>query len=67
MLTLGQHFKENPFFSDATLTRKYPLKKGVAPAPEDGTITEQMREFDPEEHLEAVVRPHHAGASLGRM
>ncbi|KAK4688068.1 hypothetical protein P7C73_g2036, partial [Tremellales sp. Uapishka_1] len=40
------HFKENPYFSNSTLSKKFSLREGVQPAPEDGSITQEMRDFD---------------------
>ncbi|RSH94609.1 hypothetical protein EHS25_004413 [Saitozyma podzolica] len=45
------HFRENPFFSNKTLSKKYTLPEGVASAPTDGSVTQEMRDFDPEDDL----------------
>ncbi|WWC97031.1 hypothetical protein V866_003908 [Kwoniella sp. B9012] len=39
------YFKENPYFTNTVLTKKYSLPNGVEPAPKDGTITEELRKF----------------------
>ncbi|GMK59076.1 hypothetical protein CspeluHIS016_0700910 [Cutaneotrichosporon spelunceum] len=40
------HFKENPFFTNAELRKKFALPTGTALAPADGTITDEMRAFE---------------------
>ncbi|WVQ83600.1 hypothetical protein IAT38_005741 [Cryptococcus sp. DSM 104549] len=46
------HFAENPYFSNKTLSKKYTLSSGTAPAPADGFITDELRKFT-EDDLEA--------------
>ena len=41
-----QHFTENPYFSDSVLEKKYSLPEGVEAAPADGSITQNMKDFD---------------------
>ncbi|KAL7419752.1 Nucleosome assembly protein 1-like 1 [Cryptotrichosporon argae] len=43
------HFKENPYFSNAKLSKKYALPKDSEAAPKDGSISDDLREFDPED------------------
>ncbi|RSH84643.1 uncharacterized protein EHS24_006167 [Apiotrichum porosum] len=43
------HFSENPYFTNTTLSKKYSLPEGVSAAPADGSITEEMRLFEPED------------------
>lgn len=50
-----QHFKENPYFSNSTLTKKYQLPKDKHPAPSDGSITDEMRAFDSDVDLDVPV------------
>ncbi|WVQ64839.1 uncharacterized protein L199_003008 [Kwoniella botswanensis] len=45
------HFKENPYFTNTVLAKKYSLPNGVEPAPKDGTITEELRNFIENEEL----------------
>ncbi|CAK9785736.1 hypothetical protein CC85DRAFT_288788 [Cutaneotrichosporon oleaginosum] len=40
------HFKENPFFTNTELRKKYSLPAGTKPAPADGSITDEMRAFE---------------------
>nr|XP_019012144.1 uncharacterized protein I206_02987 [Kwoniella pini CBS 10737]OCF50925.1 hypothetical protein I206_02987 [Kwoniella pini CBS 10737] len=40
------HFKENPYFSNTVLSKKYSLPKGVEPAPKDGSVTDELRKFE---------------------
>ncbi|BEJ12780.1 hypothetical protein CspHIS471_0212400 [Cutaneotrichosporon sp. HIS471] len=40
------HFKENPYFTNTELRKKYALPNGTKPAPADGTITDEMRAFE---------------------
>ncbi|WWC60231.1 uncharacterized protein I303_102797 [Kwoniella dejecticola CBS 10117] len=40
------HFKENPYFSNTVLSKKYSLRKGVEPAPKDGSVTDELRKFE---------------------
>ncbi|WVF66977.1 hypothetical protein IAT40_001720 [Kwoniella sp. CBS 6097] len=47
------HFKENPYFSNSVLSKKYTLPKGTESAPADGTITDELRQFEGVEDLEA--------------
>lgn len=49
-----QHFAENPYFTNKTLSKKYSLPDGVEAAPADGTITESMREFDDDDLIAGV-------------
>ncbi|OWT36294.1 template-activating factor I [Cryptococcus neoformans C23] len=46
------HFKENPYFTNKTLSKKYTLKKGIKPAPADGSVTDELRKFNEEHDLE---------------
>ncbi|KAL1410378.1 hypothetical protein Q8F55_004386 [Vanrija albida] len=46
-------FAENPYFTNKTLSKKYTLREGLSAAPADGTITEELRDFDAE--LDLVV------------
>lgn len=45
-LTKLQHFRENPYFTNSTLSKTYSLPKGVKPAPEDGSVTAEMAAYD---------------------
>ncbi|WWC87810.1 uncharacterized protein L201_002702 [Kwoniella dendrophila CBS 6074] len=45
------HFKENPYFTNTVLSKKYSLPKGVEPAPKDGSITDELRKFEGNEDL----------------
>ncbi|WVR03879.1 hypothetical protein IAU60_000878 [Kwoniella sp. DSM 27419] len=45
------HFKENPYFSNSVLSKKFSLQDGEEPAPADGSITESMRKFEGTEDL----------------
>jgi template-activating factor I len=49
-----QHFSENPYFSDSVLEKKFELKKGLAAAPADGSVTKEMREYVDEELVSSV-------------
>lgn len=40
------HFRENPYFTNSTLSKTYSLPKGVKPAPEDGSVTAEMAAYD---------------------
>ena len=53
-----QHFKENPYFSNTTLTKKYSLPKEVDAAPADGSVTEAMRMFLMSDLKISVSRDH---------
>jgi hypothetical protein len=50
-----QTFKENPYFSNKTLTKAYKLHPEVA-AQQGGKLEDKLAEFDPEEDLVSVVR-----------
>lgn len=53
-----QHFADNDFFTNKTLSKKYTLPEGSAAAPADGSITDEIREFEPAS-LVAPVRTLH--------
>lgn len=55
MFFLLQHFKENPYFTNKTLSKKYTLKKGLKPAPADGSVTDELRKFNEEQDLQVNV------------
>ncbi|CAD6570856.1 MAG: hypothetical protein TREMPRED_006059 [Tremellales sp. Tagirdzhanova-0007] len=42
------HFKKNPYFTNLSLSKKYGLPSLQPPAPADGSITQQMIDFDPD-------------------
>lgn len=50
-----QHFKENPYFTNKTLSKRYTLKKGLKPAPADGSVTDELRKFNEEQDLQVNV------------
>lgn len=52
---MKQHFKENPYFTNKTLSKKYTLKKGLKPAPADGSVTDELRKFNEEQDLQVNV------------
>jgi template-activating factor I len=43
------HFKENPYFTNTELRKKFSLPAGTKPAPTDDTITDEMRAFEPDD------------------
>lgn len=45
----AQHFDENPYFTNKTLSKKYSLPEGVAAGPTDGSISDAQLEFDDED------------------
>ncbi|WRT65632.1 uncharacterized protein IL334_002577 [Kwoniella shivajii] len=47
------HFKENPYFTNTVLSKKYALKEGTEPAPKDGSITDELRKFEGTDDLSA--------------
>jgi template-activating factor I len=49
-----KHFRENPYFSNSVLEKKYELPKDAQKAPADGSITAEMRDFDIEQLIESV-------------
>lgn len=56
MTDLTQHFRENQYFSNPTISRKWELPQDAPSAPEDGSITQEMRAFD-EDDLVSPVSP----------
>nr|ODN85163.1 template-activating factor I [Cryptococcus depauperatus CBS 7841]ODO02457.1 template-activating factor I [Cryptococcus depauperatus CBS 7855] len=46
------HFKENPYFTNKTLSKKYSLQSGLTPVTDD-SVTEDLRKFEGDEQLEA--------------
>lgn len=58
-----QHFDENPYFTNKSLSKKYSLPSGVESGPVDGTISEAQLEFDDDDLVAGVTtidwKPEH--------
>lgn len=49
-----QHFKENPYFANKELRKKWALPEGAAKAPADGSITDDLRAFEADDLVPTV-------------
>ena len=52
---IGQHFAENPYFTNTTLTKTYSLQNGEQPPADEEALVKAMQEWQPLD-LDASVR-----------